>query len=327
MVIPGVFFFAYEEGCHYINCSFVGKFPLMAKKIKDWALPIAMILGCLFYPFFVKLAFLLPYMLWAMLFVTYCRLSMKDVVVRPLHIWLVAVQLLGAVCAYYLFGLISPLIGEGILICILAPTANSAAVITSMLGGNLGMLAAYTLFSNVVVAVSTPVLFPLLGISGDISFMSSFSKIVMEVSPMLLLPLAAAYLALKFFPKFHAKVKSHQSISFYLWAVSLVIVSARTLDFILVNGKGNAWIMAILAIGSLVVCLLQFWVGRLIGRKYGDVVSGGQALGQKNTVLAIWMAQSYMQPLASIGPATYILWHNIVNTYQLWVFRSKASKS
>ena len=33
----------------------------------------------------------------------------------------------------------------------------------------------------------------------------------------------------------------------------------------------------------------------------------GQALGQKNTVLAIWMAVTYLNPLSSVGPGSYCL--------------------
>ncbi len=55
----------------------------------------------------------------------------------------------------------------------------------------------------------------------------------------------------------------------------------------------------------------------MLGRYYGDPVSGGQGLGQKNTVLAVWMALAYMNPIASVGPAAYIAWQNIVNSWQL----------
>ncbi|MDE7135573.1 MAG: transporter, partial [Muribaculaceae bacterium] len=60
-----------------------------------------------------------------------------------------------------------------------------------------------------------------------------------------------------------------------------------------------------------------FYIGRKIGKKFGDTVSGGQSLGQKNTVLAVWLAMTYMNPTASIAPAAYIAWQNIVNSWQL----------
>ena len=51
-----------------------------------------------------------------------------------------------------------------------------------------------------------------------------------------------------------------------------------------------------------------------IGRYYGDPVSSGQGLGQKNTILAVWMAQTYLHPLTAIAPSGYILWQNMINS-------------
>ncbi len=45
---------------------------------------------------------------------------------------------------------------------------------------------------------------------------------------------------------------------------------------------------------------------------------GGQSLGQKNTVLAVWMAQSFLDPISSIAPTAYIVWQNFVNSWQIW---------
>ena len=69
----------------------------------------------------------------------------------------------------------------------------------------------------------------------------------------------------------------------------------------------------------------QFYLGRKIGGKYGDKISGAQGLGQKNTVLAIWMALTYLSPITSIGPASYIIWQNSINSYQLYLKEKRAA--
>ena len=51
-----------------------------------------------------------------------------------------------------------------------------------------------------------------------------------------------------------------------------------------------------------------------------------EALGQKNTVLAIWMAYTYLNPLSSVGPGSYVLWQNIINSYQLWKKRKNETE-
>ena len=46
-------------------------------------------------------------------------------------------------------------------------------------------------------------------------------------------------------------------------------------------------------------------------------VTAGQALGQKNTVFAIWMAYTFMTPETAIVGGLYSIWHNIYNARQL----------
>jgi BASS family bile acid:Na+ symporter len=83
--------------------------------------------------------------------------------------------------------------------------------------------------------------------------------------------------------------------------------------------------MIILALVSLLTCLAQFGIGRRIGAACGDKVAGTQGLGQKNTVLAIWMALTYLNPISSVAPAAYVAWQNTINSLQLY-FKAKHSK-
>ena len=78
-----------------------------------------------------------------------------------------------------------------------------------------------------------------------------------------------------------------------------------------------------LALLALVACAVQFAVGRRIGRACGDRIAGAQGLGQKNTVLAIWMALTYLNPLTSVAPAAYVIWQNTFNSAQLY-FRMRS---
>ena len=80
--------------------------------------------------------------------------------------------------------------------------------------------------------------------------------------------------------------------------------------------------MIIIAFVSLFVCCAQFLIGRILGRRFGDKIAGAQGLGQKNTVLAIWMALTFFHPITSIGPAAYVAWQNTINSMQLY-FKAK----
>ena len=129
----------------------------------------------------------------------------------------------------------------------------------------------------------------------------------------------AAYEFMEFLPKLHARILSVHKLSFYLWAVALTIVTGSTVRFLVEQQDPDYTVEIGLAVVSLVICVGQFLLGRRLGKTYGDPVSSGQGLGQKNTILAIWMAQVYLNPIASIAPAAYVLWQNSINSYQLWL--------
>ena len=117
----------------------------------------------------------------------------------------------------------------------------------------------------------------------------------------------------------------YHELAFYLWAISLAIVTAQTLNSLL-ESTADVMTEILIAFAALVACCIQFFLGKTIGSVYDDRISGGQALGQKNTILAIWMAHTYLNPLSSVGPGSYVLWQNIINSWQLWKKRKKELK-
>ena len=290
----------------------------MLKFVKDWMLPIAMITGALTYKWVSHLSFLMPYLLFVMLLLTFCKISFKDIKFHPAHLWLLLIQLSGSMGLYYLLLPFDGVIAQGAMLCLLAPTATAAAVITGMLGGNVGFLTAYVLFCNIAVAVAAPVYFTLTGINEELSFFQSVLYICQKVLPILILPLIIAIAMRYLTPKVHKALLSIPKLAFYIWVCALTIVTGTTVQFMLNQDSASYNTEIGLLIVSLILCCLQFLIGRRIGRTYGDPVSSGQGLGQKNTVLAIWMAQTYLHPLTAIAPAGYILWQNIINSYQIY---------
>jgi BASS family bile acid:Na+ symporter len=289
------------------------------KFIKDWMLPLAMLTGALSYRLVGYISFLTPYLIFTMLLLTFCKLSPREMRLHPLHKWLLLIQLVGCVVVYGLVYLYDPVVAQGALICVLAPTATSAAVITGMLGGSVAFLTNYVLLCNIGVAIMAPVLFSFMGSQSEMPFFESFLFICRQVGPLLILPLVFAWSLRAFLPKLHARILSVHKLSFYLWAVALTIVTGSTVRFLVEQQDPDYTVEIGLAVVSLVICVGQFLLGRRLGKTYGDPVSSGQGLGQKNTILAIWMAQVYLNPIASIAPAAYVLWQNSINSYQLWL--------
>lgn len=209
----------------------------MLQKIKTWMLPLAMLSGAFFYEFFQQLAFLTPYLIFSMLFITYCKLSFRDLKFSGLHLWLLAVQVVGCLVVYGGLVWFDPVVAQGGLICVLAPTATAAAVITGMLGGSVACLAAYTLMSSLVVAVVSPLIFTLLGEHSDMTFWNSVLFICRQVMPVLILPFALALFLEKALPSLHRQLKKLQILSFYLWALGLDYCNRENGLFYRVSGE------------------------------------------------------------------------------------------
>lgn len=294
----------------------------MLKFLKNWTLPIAMLVGAVGYPLFISLSFLTPYLIFTMLLLTFCKVSPSELRPKVLHLWLLSIQLGGALAVYLLLFRFNKIVAQGAMVCVICPTATAAAVITQKLGGSAASLTTYTLIGNIGAAIAVPVLFPLIEAHADISFAGSFLVILSKVFPLLICPFLTAWFLRRFVPKAHALLLGYHELAFYLWGISLAIVTAQTL-YSLINDPADGLTEILIAVAALAVCCVQFFLGKTIGSRYNDRISGGQALGQKNTILAIWMAHTYLNPLSAVGPGSYVLWQNIINSYQLWKKRKK----
>ncbi|MBR4851836.1 MAG: transporter, partial [Tidjanibacter sp.] len=166
-------------------------------------------------------------------------------------------------------------------------------------------------------AVTAPVLFSFVGTNTDLPFLTSFWMVLRRLLLLVVTPFALAALMERFATKAYDYLHRHQQWSFYLWVVALIILMGSTTNFILSQPKEAILTEIVLAIAAGVICITQFRLGRAWGRKCGDKVSGGQSLGQKNTLLAILLSQSYLNPLSSIAPAAYIVWQTLYNSWQL----------
>ena len=286
------------------------KIAALRQKIKPWMLPIAMLAGIVFHEYIHYIAFLSKYLIFVMLLITYCRVKMSDFHTGPYIWWLLAVQLGGAVAVYLA----------------LEPFSPAAPVITGMLGGSVSRVATYSLFSHVSVALLAPMLLSFMSPETHISFGESVVVIARSVLPLILGPLALAFLFQRYVPRVHAGIAGHQGLSFYIWAVALIIVVGNSVSFLMKQPADKLPEILMLASVSLLVCLGLFGVGRRIGARFGDRISAAQSLGQKNTVLAIWLALTYLNPIVSAAPAAYVAWHNTINSWQIYLHERKAGQ-
>ena len=184
----------------------------MLKFLKNWTLPIAMLVGAIGYPLFISLSFLTPYLIFTMLLLTFCKVSPRDLKPKPLHLWLLLIQIGGALAAYLLLYRFDKIVAEGVMVCIICPTATAAAVITSKLGGSAASLTTYTLIANIGAAIAVPILFPLVEVHPDVTFWEAFLVILGKVFPLLICPFLAAWLLSKCLPKVHQKLLCYHEL-------------------------------------------------------------------------------------------------------------------
>ena len=331
------------------------------------ALSLAMLVGVVGFPVFRHLTWMLPPLIFLMLFFTFCKINPLDLRMRTWHCVVLATQLILGIGIYYgLLAIGSEVIGrlgdqvigandiaiisQGLMLCILMPTATAAPIIAGKLGGSIQNLTSFTLLSNIATAIIVPLFFPVVNPSAGIEFTTAFWMILKKISPLLLGPFFAAWLLRigyniyqrkKGSGKIFTLSKKWATMPFYVWVMTLIVLMAD-LTYTLIHQEYSYWTIGILCVGSIATCLLQFGLGRRIGLRfpattkgedYRDVlinpeaanysmeqvsrITAGQAFGQKNTTLAIWMAQAYLVPVASIAPAAYIIWQNLFNSIQL----------
>lgn len=298
------------------------KAQMLRQRLKPWMLPAAMLSGLLFHNYISYVAFLTPYLIFVMLLITFCKINPREFGFSKMIWQLLAVQVSGGIAAYIAVAPLSTDVAQGLFICVFCPTATAAPVVTGMLGGSVTKLVAYSLVSNVTVAVTAPLLLAWTGESG-IDIIATSIQIMGKVAPLILLPLITALAMRKLMPRLHREIGSRQSLSFYLWALSLFIVVGKSISFILAEPASKTYEIITLALGAGIVCVLQFAIGRKIGSRHGDRISGAQGLGQKNTVLAIWLALTFLNPISSVAPAAYIAWQNTINSMQLYFKQKK----
>lgn len=305
--------------------------------IKKWLLVVAMSLGVLGYfvadAFFVEpvtrravvywVTSLLPYLLFMMLFLEFSKINPRDLFPKRWHLYGFAYQLLGGLTmiGVLLWGGLprwTDGLWEGALVCLLCPTATAVAVMTAKLGGNSASATTYVVLSSLFAAILIPTLFPIVAQdNASLTFWVLFRKIFSKVFPVIIVPLLLSIFMREVIPSAHRWVaRFAKNKSFYLWAFCVMINTAQVLRIICMNLLDTHTTL-LYCLFALLLTVANFWVGKRSGDTCDDRLSAGQSLGQKNTILAIWVAMTFLHPTSGIVMGAYMIWQNIFNSLQL----------
>ncbi len=298
------------------------KIIVIANKIRQYVLPIAIILGLLLHEYCAAFNVVVPYIIFTILFLTFCAVDIRQLRFKPLFIWIILFQVVVSLGSYSLLRLlnVNEIVAEGIFVGVLCPVAASVAVVSTMLGADRNTVTSFTVIGNLVISIVAPIYFSFIGVNQDMPFWASFLQILRRVGTVIGLPFFVALALQIAWPKANAVVARFKGLAFYLWAVALFLTLGQTIDFIFLHGEGNLYSILWLGVSALLFCVIQFGLGKWIGHKYGDTIAGGQLLGQKNSAMGIWMANHYLHPLASVYLAFYSVFQNLFNSWQIWYF-------
>ena len=289
------------------------------QRFRPYVLPAAIVLGLLLHSYCAQLSFLVPYVIFSILLLTFTAVDLRRLRMRLLDLWLMMFQVVVSTGCYLLIKLVfgNDIVAEGVLIGVLCPVASSVAVISCLLGANRATVTTYTIVGNLMVALVAPVVFTLIGHHPEMGLWKGFLLMLGKIGSSLALPFFIALALQLWWPKANAAIARINIMGFYLWATALLLTLGQTIDFIFLHGSGNWYNIAWLGGLSLLFCVIQFSTGRLIGRRYGNRIGGGQLLGQKNSAMGIWMANTFLSPLAAVFLAFYSVYQNVFNAWQM----------
>ncbi len=289
----------------------------MKRHIRSISMIVAFLVGGLFHKHLSPLGAWLPVSVALMLSITFIGIETARLKPKSMHLWvLLGIQLIGMVGWGIAKFLGHPVLAESLFFCGIAPVAIAAPVIVNLLKGDVEFTTTAMVLSQLVFGLTTPLLMPFVVQVEGFCYSELALEVAKQLGVVLGVPAAIAIAMRIIYPPCKAWTAKLRDVSLGIWIANLTIIAGVGTQRIL-EMNISWWDMLPLVAGSLVVCITGFVAGyKLGGRELKRECS--QCLGQKNTILTLYIAsQWYVHPLAYIGPAFYVFFHNIANALQI----------
>jgi BASS family bile acid:Na+ symporter len=286
---------------------------------KTAALILAILAG-LSFPQAHGLVFLVPYLVATMLFLSFLDLHIGAHSFER-GIW--AVLAANVAIAFLGYFMLLPVSLDLALVAFFAgisPTAISAPAIISLLRGRVDYVVASVIATNLSMAVLLPPVLPLIaGADAPVSVWAVAQVVLLIV----ILPMALARIVdlLPFGPL----LRKAKPLTFYFLPPCIFLTTSKATHFITREVAVPPSTLAAIALVSLAVCAASFSVGAFIGGP-ARRREASQSLGQKNNSFTIWLALTFVSPLAALGPTFYVVYHNVYNSLQLYALERRRGR-
>lgn len=283
---------------------------------------VTMVIGALV-PQAQALSFMVQYLLMTMLFFAFLDLPTKKLSIQPGVIKVLLANLLLGIAWYFLFSFLDHELAMTAFITAMAPTAISSTVIVGFIRGKVDFMVAAVLLTNIVAALVIPLILPL--VVGN-SVQISTWDVLFPVLITMFVPLILARLSTHLPERAQKVIRKGKMLAFPVWLFNLFIISAKASHFMVNERSGSLTLFFQVAGVALFICIVNFVIGAILGGKdYWQESS--QALGQKNTTFAIWIALAFMSPLVAMGPTIYTFYHHLYNTWQIYRFEKRKKEN
>ncbi len=286
---------------------------------KGFSLLLAMLIGALL-PQFHAFSFLIQYLLMLMLFFAFLDIEFKPQTFQKSVLWVLLANVVVAFISYAALTPFNMTLALAAFMTGIAPTAIAAPVIIGFIKGEIEYVVTAVILTNIATALIVPIALPFL-IDADVQI--SIWEVLQPVLIVMFVPLILAQLVSRLQSKSQEFIRKGKQFSFPIWLFNLLIISANASDFLRNENTDSYSTLIIIALVSLVICIVNFGVGALLGgRSHWQEAS--QSLGQKNLSFVIWIALTFINPLVAMGPTFYILYHHLYNSWLIYQFE-KAS--
>jgi len=293
--------------------SKVGRF--LTTQGKGLSLLFTMLLGALV-PQAHVLSFLIQYLLILMLFFAFLDIELKPQGFQKSVLWVLLANVVVAFIGYAVLSQFDLMLALAAFMTAIAPTAIAAPVIIGFIEGNVEYVVVAVLLTNLASALVVPLALP--SLLGSVIQISVW-EVLQPVLVVMLVPLLLAQLVKRLPEKTQNIIRKGKVASFPLWLVNLFIISAKASDFLRHDDTDSLSTLAMIAFVSLVICIVNFSVGALLGGRE-RWREASQSLGQKNLSFVVWIALTFINPLVAMGPTFYILYHHLYNSWLIYRF-------
>lgn len=249
-----------------------------------------------------------------MLFFSFLKMEIRREHLDKSHMIILSVNLLVPIALYFAISPFNLQLSQVVFITAIAPTAIASPIIVNLLKGKIEFTVISILITNFVIAFLLPFLLPfVLRQNAEISVMD----VLLPVAKVFLIPFFLALIIKKALPRWREWLSRFNKYIFYILVLNINLGTAKASHYIREEMGFSDLIIWQIAIASLLLCILFFFLGKRVV-PVNLQTEGKQALGQKNNGFTLWVALTFMNPLAVLGPVFYILFQNVYISWLLY---------